>query len=421
MTQADQKRRVVVTGVGMVAPTALVSTSSGNPLPKVKVVLATFPCSTAPSTPAKIAGEVEILNPVITWIPEAKRMDRYCQLAMAAAKLCYEDSGLKEGDVDPERFGVFVGSAAGGITTIENQVKEVTEKGYRRTSPFLVPMMICNISAGRIAIRYNAKGPNEAVVTACSTGAQCIGDAYRTIKYGDADACFAGGSEAPLSPISVSGFAACRALSTRNDDPQHASRPFDKGRDGFVMSEGACIVMLEELETAKKRGARIYGEIIGYGSSNDAHDIVQPPEDGKGAALAIKNALKNAGLNPEDIDYINAHGTSTPLGDVAETNAIKTIFGDHAKGGKLLVSSTKSMTGHLLGAAGSAEVAISMLALRDQLIPPTTNIEELDERCDLDYVPNEARKVSGATVAMSNSFGFGGHNSSIVMRKWENN
>ncbi|MCA9788346.1 MAG: beta-ketoacyl-ACP synthase II, partial [Cyanobacteria bacterium HKST-UBA05] len=310
MTQADQKRRVVVTGVGMVAPNGIGIDKFWESITKGESGIGYISLFDSTEHTCKIAGEVKDFEPGDYMDPkEAKRMDRYCQLAMAAAKLCYEDSGLKEGDVDPERFGVFVGSAAGGITTIENQVKEVTEKGYRRTSPFLVPMMICNISAGRIAIRYNAKGPNEAVVTACSTGAQCIGDAYRTIKYGDADACFAGGSEAPLSPISVSGFAACRALSTRNDDPQHASRPFDKGRDGFVMSEGACIVMLEELETAKKRGAKIYGEIIGYGSSNDAHDIVQPPEDGKGAALAIKNALKNAGLNPEDIDYINAHGT----------------------------------------------------------------------------------------------------------------
>lgn len=416
------ERRVVVTGVGMVTPNGIGIDTFWDSVVKGKSGIGFISLFDPEEQACKIAGEVKDFDPANFMDPkEAKRMDRYSQLAMAAASLAYEDSHLKDGDVIPERFGVFVGSAAGGIGTIENQVKEVTQKGYRRTSPFLVPMMICNISAGRIAIKYNAKGPNEAVVSACSTGAQCIGDAYRIIKYDEADVCFAGGSEAPVTPLSVSGFAACRALSLRNDDPQHASRPFDKGRDGFVMSEGACIVIIEELNHALKRGAKIYGEIIGYGFSNDAHDIVQPPEDGSGAAQAMKSALRNAGLKPEDIDYINAHGTSTPLGDVAETNAIKTVFGEHVKSGKLLVSSTKSMTGHLLGAAGSAEAAICCLALRDQVIPPTINMDDQDTACDLDYVPNQARKVSGAKIAMSNSFGFGGHNSCIVVRSYEQN
>jgi 3-oxoacyl-[acyl-carrier-protein] synthase II len=352
---------------------------------------------------------------------EARRMDRYTQFAMAAAKEAYQDSGLSPDSVAPERFAVVVSSAAGGIGTIETQIKEVMAKGARRCSPFLVPMMICDMAAGRIAIEYNAKGPNMAVVTACATGAHSIGDAFRIIQCDEADVAFAGGAEAPITPISVAGFAAARALSMRNDDPLHASRPFDTDRDGFVMSEGASVLILEELNHALARGAKIYGEVVGYGRSADAYDIVSPPPEGTGAVIAMKAALRDAELTPEAVDYINAHGTSTPLGDIAETKAIKHVFGEHSKPGKLVVSSTKSMTGHMLGASGSTEAAISLLTLQHQMVAPTINLQTPDPECDLDYVPNEARAVSGMKVAMSNSFGFGGHNASLIFRAWEQN
>lgn len=423
MTQnGNGKRRVVITGIGVITPSGVKVDAFWDNILEGRSPIGPLTLINSDDQVCKIAGEVKDFKPEDYMDKkESRRMDRYTQFAMAAAKEAYEDSGLTPESVAPERFGVIVGSAAGGMGTMEWQMREVMEKGYRRTSPFLVPMMICDMGAGRISIQYNAKGPNMAVVTACATGAHSVGDAFRIIQNDEADVCFAGGAEAPITPISMSGFAAARALSMRNDDPKTASRPFDKDRDGFVMSEGSCVLIMEELSHALARGAKIYGEIIGYGRSADAHDIVSPPTDGSGAVLAMKAALRDAGLSPDDVNYINAHGTSTPLGDVAETNAIKHVFGERAKNGTILVSSTKSVTGHLLGAAGSAEAAISLLALRDQLVPPTINIHELDPECDLDYVPDKPRKVEGFKVAMSNSFGFGGHNASLIFRKWEQN
>lgn len=416
------KRRVVVTGIGVITPSGIQVEPFWQSLLAGKSAIGYISLMDTSEQACKIAGEITDFKPEDYMDKkEARRMDRFTQFAMAAAKEAYTDAGLTADSVESERFAVIVGSAAGGMSTIETQLREVITKGYRRCSPFLVPMMICDMGAGRIAIEYNAKGPNMAVVTACATGAHSVGDAFRIIQNDEADVAFAGGAEAPLTPISVSGFSAARALSMRNDDPQHASRPFDTDRDGFVMAEGSTVLMLEELEHAKARGAKIYGEIIGYGRSADAHDIVSPAPDGSGAAIAMKAALRDAGLRPEDVNYINAHGTSTPLGDIAETKAIKAIFGEHAYSDKLLVSSTKSMTGHLLGAAGSTEAAISLLALRDQIIPPTINLQNQDPECDLDYVPHQARKVEGFKVAMSNSFGFGGHNASLIFRKWEQN
>jgi 3-oxoacyl-[acyl-carrier-protein] synthase II len=322
--------------------------------------------------------------------------------------------------VDPHRFGVVVSSAAGGIGTIEVQLKNSLEKGFNKCSPFLVPMMICDIAAGWIAIAYNAKGPNQSVVTACATGANSIGDAFRMIQFGEADVMIAGGAEAPITSLSVAGFYTMRALSQRYDNPEKASRPFDKDRDGFVISEGAGIMVLEELGHAKARGANILGELIGYGRSADANDIVAPCADGNGAGRAMQLALNDAGMKPEEVQYVNAHGTSTPLGDVAETMAINRVFGEHAHNG-LVVSSTKSMTGHMLGATGSVEAIISMMAIRNRTSPPTINLDNQDEQCDLDYTPNTAREVPGLKVAMSNSFGFGGHNASLLFSEYSNN
>ncbi len=417
-----EKRRVVITGIGVITPSGVKVEPFWQSLLEGKSGIGEISIINTSDQSCKIAGEISDFKPEDYMDKkEARRMDRFTQFAMAAAREAYNDAGLTADSVEPERFAVIVGSAAGGMGTIETQLHQVIEKGYSRCSPFLVPMMICDMGAGRIAIEYNAKGPNMAVVTACATGAHSVGDAFRIIANDEADVAFAGGSEAPITPISVSGFAACRALSMRNDEPQQASRPFDTGRDGFVMSEGASVLILEEMNHALARGAKIYGEIIGYGRTADAHDIVSPAPDGNGAALAMKAALRDAGLSPEEVGYINAHGTSTPLGDIAETKAIKRIFGDHATSGKLLVSSTKSMTGHMLGAAGSTEAVISLLALRDQMIPPTINLDNPDPECDLDYVPHTARKVDGVKVAMSNSFGFGGHNASLIFRAWEQN
>jgi 3-oxoacyl-[acyl-carrier-protein] synthase II len=294
------------------------------------------------------------------------------------------------------------------------------EKGFNKCSPFLVPMMICDIAAGWIAIQYNAKGPNQSVVTACATGANSIGDAFRMIQYGEADVMIAGGAEAPITSLSVAGFYTMRALSQRYDEPERASRPFDKDRDGFVISEGAGILVLEELEHAKARGAKILGEIIGYGRSADANDIVAPCADGNGAGRAMQLALDDAGKKAQDVHYVNAHGTSTPLGDVAETMAIKRVFGDHAKEG-LTISSTKSMTGHMLGATGAVEAVISVLAIQNKTVPPTINLDNQDEQCDLDYTPNQARRKDDLRIALSNSFGFGGHNASLLFSEYSNN
>jgi beta-ketoacyl-acyl-carrier-protein synthase II len=346
---------------------------------------------------------------------EAKRMDRFTHFGIAASKLAFADSGL-EGNIDKNRLGVVIGSGAGGLASIEGQVINCIEKGFNRCSPFLVPMMIPDMAAGRVSIALGAKGANMALVTACATGTDCIGQAMRMIQLGECDAVVAGGAEAPVNALSVAGFAAARALTPQKTNPEKASRPFDKDRDGFVIAEGSGILILEALEHAQARGAKIYAEVVGYGRSSDAHDIVMPHPRGEGAAAAMTAALRCANLKPEDIGYINAHGTSTPLGDVAETMAIKHVFGDYAKNG-LLVSSTKSMHGHMLGATGSFEALLCTLALH-QVVPPTINLDEPGEGCDLDYVPNVPRAVTNMDYTMSNSFGFGGHNASIILKRW---
>jgi len=414
------KRRVVVTGMGAITPVGNTLDTMWNNLISGKSGIGPNTLTPEEEMTCKIAGVCrEFVAEDYMEKKEARRMDRYTQFAMAAAKLAYEHSGLYEGAVDPNRFGVVVSSAAGGIGTIEVQLKNSLEKGFTKCSPFLVPMMICDIAGGWIAIEYNAKGPNQSVVTACATGNNSIGDAFRMIQYGEADVVIAGGAEAPITSLSVAGFYTMRALSTRYDEPEKASRPFDKDRDGFVISEGAGVLVLEELDHAVARGANILGEIIGYGRTADANDIVAPCADGNGAARAMQLALDDAGLKADKVDYINAHGTSTPLGDVAETLAIKRVFGDYAKDG-LIVSSTKSMTGHMLGATGAVEAIVSLMALKNKIIPPTMNLDEPDEQCDLDYTPNKARQVEKLEVAMSNSFGFGGHNASLIFRAYSN-
>jgi len=342
-------------------------------------------------------------------------MDRFVQFAAAAAVSAMKDSGLTIGETaDPERVGVMIGSGIGGLGTWEDQHNILLEKGPKRVSPFFIPMMIANMASGHVSIMFGAKGPNTTAVTACATGTHSIGDSYKLIQRGDADVMICGGAEATIRPTGMAGFCSMRAMSTRNDEPEKASRPFDLERDGFVMGEGAGILILESLEHAQKRGAKIYGEVIGYGLSGDAHHMTEP--DPNGPERCMKMAIRDAGIAPEEVDYINAHGTSTPVGDRSETIAIKRAFGDHAY--KLAVSSTKSMTGHLLGAAGGVEGVICGLTLKHGIIPPTINLEHPDPECDLDYVPNEARRAD-VRVAMSNSFGFGGHNATIIMKKYE--
>ena len=364
----------------------------------------------------KIAGEVKGFSPE-QYIErkEIKKMDLFIQYALAATREAIEDSKLSITAENCERVGVIVGTGLGGLPTLEKYHQILMDRGPSRISPFFIPMLIANLASGQIAIQYGIKGPNTCVVTACATGAHCIGDAFRAIVYGDAEAIIAGGTEANITPLTISGFNAMKALSTRNEEPEKASRPFEKNRDGFVVAEGAGIVILEELEFALKRGAKIYGEIIGYGYTGDGYHITAPPPDGDGAARCMRMAIKDAGLKPEDIDYINAHGTSTPLNDLTETMAIKTVFGGYAA--KVPVSGTKSMTGHLLGAAGSTEAIFCLLAIRDGIIPPTINYDVQDPECDLDYVPNVARRQP-LTVAMSNAFGFGGTNATLVFRKF---
>jgi 3-oxoacyl-[acyl-carrier-protein] synthase II len=364
----------------------------------------------------KIAGEVKGFNPeAYIEKKEIKKTDLFVQYALAATKEALEDAQLKISPENCERIGVIVGTGLGGLPTLEKYHQILLERGPSRISPFFIPMLIANLAAGQIAIQFGAKGPNTCLVTACATGAHCIGDAFRAIVYGDAEAIIAGGTEANITPLTVGGFNAMKALSTRNGEPEKACRPFEKNRDGFVVAEGAGILIVEELEFALKRGAKIYGELIGYGYTGDAYHITAPPPDGEGAARCMRMAIKDAGLRPEDIEYINAHGTSTPLNDLTETRAIKTVFGEHAK--KLAISATKSMTGHLLGAAGSTEAIFTLLAIRDSILPPTINYEVPDPECDLDYVPNVARRQP-LTVAMSNAFGFGGTNATLIFRKF---
>jgi 3-oxoacyl-[acyl-carrier-protein] synthase II len=364
----------------------------------------------------KIAAEVKDFNPE-RYIEkkEIKKTDLFIQYAMGAAHEAIEDSRLQITPENADRIGVIVGTGLGGLPTLEKYHRILLERGPSRISPFFIPMLIANLASGHIAIRFGAKGPNTCLVTACATGAHCIGDAYRAILYGDADAIIAGGTEANITPLCIGGFNAMKALSTRNEDPGKASRPFEKNRDGFVVAEGAGILILEELEFALNRGARIYGEIVGYGYTGDAYHITAPPPDGDGAARCMRMAIKDAGLQPEEIDYINAHGTSTQLNDRTETIAIKAVFGEYAK--RIPISATKSMTGHLLGAGGSTEAIFTLLSICEGILPPTINYEEPDPECDLDFVPNVARRQP-VKVGMSNAFGFGGTNATLILRSF---
>lgn len=415
------KRRVVVTGIGTVTSLGIgkdqfwdgiVNGRSGiRPVTGIEEKY---------RSACRIAGEITEFDPSKYMDFKAvKRSDRFIHFAIAAAKLAVEDAAIDFTNDKPERVGVVIGSAAGGFGTIEGQFRVLTEKGPDRCSPFTVPMIIVNMAAGWVSMIYNAKGPNLCQVTACATSTHSIGDAAELIRRDQADVMFAGGSEAPIVSLVMAGFSSARTLSTRNHEPEKASRPFDKDRDGFVMGEGGAVLILEELEHAKARGANIYAEIVGYGLTGDAYDIVAPCVDGDGAGRAMQGALEQAGIKPEQVDYINAHGTSTPVGDVAETVAIKTVFGEHATSQKLLVSSTKSMTGHLLGAAGAIEAAATVLAIKHSIVPATINLENQDPKCDLNYVPNKALHNHDLTYAMSNSFGFGGHNGCLLFKKYE--
>ncbi|WP_130616585.1 beta-ketoacyl-ACP synthase II [Cohnella abietis] len=409
-------QRVVVTGMGVV-------TSLGSDLPTFwsnilngKSGISQIEAFDTTEYTTKIAAEIKDFDPS-AYIDkkEIRKMDRFVQFGVMASKLAVEDANLVIGDnADPERVGVVVGSGIGGLGTWEDQHTILMEKGPRRVSPFFIPMMIANMASGQVSISTGAKGPNSAAVSACATGTHSIGDSFKMIQRGDADVMICGGAEATIRPIGMAGFCSMRAMSTRNDEPEKASRPFDVDRDGFVMGEGAGVLILESLEHAQQRGARIYAEVIGYGMSGDAYHMTDPDPDG--AARCMKKALNDAGIEPEAIQYINAHGTSTGVGDKSETTAIKKAFGDHAY--KLAVSSTKSMTGHLLGAAGGVEAVILGLTLQNGVIPPTVNLDNQDPELDLDYVPNTAREAD-VQVALSNSFGFGGHNATIIMRKYE--
>jgi 3-oxoacyl-[acyl-carrier-protein] synthase II len=407
------KRRVVVTGLGLITPVGIgVSESWANIISGQSGIgkITKFDCSTYPS---QVAGEVKNFDPLL-YIPpkDARRMDTFIQFGIAAGVEAFKDSGIEVTDTNSERIGVSVGSGIGGINLIESTSDVFDEGGVRKVSPFFIPGTIINMISGNLSIMLNLKGPNVSIVTACTTGTHSIGDAARMIEYGDADVMLAGGSEAAITELSVAGFSSAKALSSRNDDPKTASRPWDKDRDGFVIGEGAGVMVLEEYEHAKKRGAKIYAELSGYGMSADAYHITAPNMDGP--RRSIVNALKNANVNIDNVQYINAHGTSTPLGDLNETNAIKASFGDYAK--KLVVNSTKSMTGHLLGGAGGIESVFTVLAIHNQISPPTINIFNHDPECDLDYCANEARSMK-IDVALKNNFGFGGTNGSLVFKK----
>ena len=409
-------QRVVVTGMGVVSALGRDLDTFWNNLLAGKSGVSVIEGFDITEYTTKIAAEVKDWNPEdYVDRKDARKMDRFVQFAVAASLSALKDANLNIAeDTDAERVGVIVGSGIGGLSTWEEQHRQLVEKGPKRVSPFFIPMMIANMASGQISILTGAKGPNSTAVTACATGTNSIGDSFKMIQRGDADVMICGGAEATISPMGVAGFCSMRAMSVRNDEPTKASRPFDVDRDGFVMGEGSGVLILESLEHALQRGARIYGEVIGYGMSGDAHHMTDP--DPEGAARCMKRALRDAGIQPEEVNYINAHGTSTPVGDKSETKAIKIAFGDAAY--KLAVSSTKSMTGHLLGAAGGVEAIASVLAIKDGIIPPTINIENQDPECDLDYVPNVARKAS-VNIAMSNSFGFGGHNATIIMKKYE--
>jgi len=411
-----EKRRVVVTGIGAVTPIGLDAKTSWENALKGVSGIGELTRVDKDIFPVKVSAEINDFKPEdFMDRKEARKMDRFTQFALAASLMALEDSGLKITNENRERVGVWIGSGIGGMETYEQQFETFLEKGPRRVSPFFVPMMIPDMAAGQVSIAIGAKGPNSCTVTACATGSNSIGDAFKVIQRGDADVMITGGTEAPLTKMAFAGFSAAKALST-NPDPKTASRPFDKNRDGFVMGEGAGILVLEELEHALKRGANIYAEIVGYGSTGDAYHITQPAPGGEGGARAMKMAIQDAGLKPEDIDYINAHGTSTEYNDKFETSAIKEVFGSHAY--QLTVSSTKSMTGHLLGAAGGVEAIFTILAVKENIIPPTINYETPDPDCDLDYAVNQAKQKT-VRAALSNSLGFGGHNATLVFKKFE--
>lgn len=411
-----EKRRVVITGIGAVSPlgndahtsweNALAGKNGIGPLTRVN----------ADDFPAKVAAELKDFDPTkFIDKKDVRKMDRFTHYAIASALMAVEDAKLTIDDSNAERIGVWIGSGIGGMETFENQFETFLNRGYRRVSPFFVPMMIPDMATGQVSIFLGAKGFNSCTVTACATGTNSIGDAFKVIQRGDADVMISGGTEAPITRMSIAGFCANTAL-TRNPDPETASRPFDKERDGFVIGEGAGIVVLEELEHALNRGAKIYAEVVGYGATGDAYHITAPAPEGEGGARAMKMAIDDAGITPDQIGYINAHGTSTDYNDKFETAAIKKVFGDYAY--KLAVSSTKSMTGHLLGAAGAVEAIFTAMALKEGILPPTMNLQNPDPDCDLDYVPNEARKAN-VEYAMSNSLGFGGHNATLVLKKYE--
>ena len=413
------KRRVVITGLGAVSPFGVGVDKLWNSLVEGKSGISISESIDISKHVVKISGEVKDFDPEQYLDPkESKRMDRFIQFAMVAADEAICDAKLEEvHDVDPYRIGVMVSSAAGGFRTFEENHKRILEKGPNKCSPFTIPMMIVNMPSGRISIKYGYKGVNKVVVSACATGTHTIGDAFRTIQYGDADIVIAGGTEATICDVGIGAFASARTLSHRNDEPEKASRPFDKDRDGFVMSEGAGVLVLEEYEHAKKRGAKIYAEIVGYGQTADAYDVVAPCPDGKGATKSMEFALQDAGLKTCDIQYINAHGTSTGLGDVAESNAIAKLFGDKQQNPNLRVSSTKSMHGHVLGATGAIEAIACIKTINENIVPPTINLDNQDENVgDLNYVPHKAQKAE-VHAALSNSFGFGGQNASLIFKE----
>lgn len=409
-------RRVVITGVGMVSPLGIGTAANWNGLIEGKNGIGPITRFDTTDFSTTIAGEVKNFDPA-DFIPkkEIKKMDLFIHYAIAAADFAMQDSGLKIDSSNATRVGVYIGSGIGGFGVIEATHTALMEGGPRKISPFFIVASIVNLASGWVSIRTGAKGPNSATCTACTTSAHAVGDAYKIIARGDADAMIAGGSEGCITPLGIGGFCAMRALSTRNNEPEKASRPFDRDRDGFVMGEGAGVLILESLESAEKRGARIYAEIVGYGMTSDAFHITAPSEDGDGAIRVMQVTIQDAGISPREVNYINAHGTSTPFNDRAETMAIKKVFGDHAK--KLAVSSTKSMTGHLLGAAGGLEGAILALAIHNQTVPPTINLDNPDEGCDLDYVPHRSRKME-IRYALSNSFGFGGTNGALLFKRY---
>src|SRR3954470_2708120 len=411
-------RRVVITGLGVVTPIGIDVSTFWDNLKNGVSGIGMVDAFDTTGYECRIGGQVRDFEPknYFNNPKDARRTDRFAQLSMAAAKMAKEDSGIDLAKTNLDRFGVIISSGIGGLKTLEDQHSNLIYKGPTRLSPFTIPMLISNMASGLISMEYGLQGPNFCIVTACATSNNSIGESWRMIKFGDADIFLAGGSEAAIVTIGLAAFASMKALSLRNDDPTHASRPWDRDRDGFVMSEGAGVVMVEELEHAKARGAKIYCELTGYGLTADAYHMTAPPPDGGGAARAMRIAMKHAGVNAEDIDYVNAHATSTGLGDLAETRAIKSVLGENAQ--KTSISSTKSMTGHLLGGAGAVEMAACALAIRDSIVPPTINLENPDDECDLDYTPHKAREHK-IRVALNNSFGFGGHNATLLAKAFE--